>query len=239
MIGDLLAQWHGIFMFRWRCIQRIRYAFLLGLTKVIDQQVTGDGRHPGHERRPLRVIGFQAAIHFDEDFLGEVLRLVWRAGKAIADVIDAPVVALHNLLPSGGLAGNAATDEQAATWASSNPTPGTTGERFITAIHTVTTYVIVRRKVRGRTVKQTTNCSSGIRPRKQPTRLRGVGGFGIIVNRFCLASTISAAEFRAMQRRRCQECASGAPCGECVPPHWRSAYGSNSRWHALHQEVDR
>ena len=52
--------------------------------------------------------GLQGAVHLNEDFLGEVLGIVARAGKSIADVVDAPVIALHNFLPRSRIARNTA-----------------------------------------------------------------------------------------------------------------------------------
>ena len=71
---------------------------------MIDQQVPGDGRDPGHERALGRIVGTEGAIHLDKDLLGEVLRVFRIAGKAVADVVDSPVIALHNFFPSRGIA---------------------------------------------------------------------------------------------------------------------------------------
>src|SRR3984885_15989937 len=87
-----------------RCIQRIGHAILLAFAEVIDQQVARDGGYPSHERPSFDVVGLKGTIHFNENFLGEILGIVARAGKAIADVVNAPVVALHDLLPRRGVA---------------------------------------------------------------------------------------------------------------------------------------
>ena len=78
---------------------------------MIDQQVAGNGGDPGHEGALTGVIGVESAVHLDEDFLGEVLGVVGVAGEAVADVVDAAVVALDDFLPGSGVSANAATDQ--------------------------------------------------------------------------------------------------------------------------------
>ena len=56
-------------------------------------------------------IGTQRAIHLDEHFLGQVRRIIWRAGKPVADVVNPPVILLDNLLPCRGVARHTATDK--------------------------------------------------------------------------------------------------------------------------------
>src|SRR5580704_1376673 len=101
---DLFAQRHGIFVLGSRCIQRIGHAILLALAEVIDQQVSRDSGYPSHECPAFDIVGLKGTIHFNENFLGEILSIVARAGKAVADVVNAPVVALHDLLPRRGVA---------------------------------------------------------------------------------------------------------------------------------------
>ena len=108
---DLFAQRHCVFVLGRRRIDRVGHAILLALAEVVDQQVSRDGGYPGHEGPAFDVIGLQGAVHLDEDLLGEVLGVVARARKAIADVVDAPVVALHDLLPGSRVARNTAADQ--------------------------------------------------------------------------------------------------------------------------------
>ena len=42
---------------------------------------------------------------------GEVLGVVGRSGEAIANVVDASVVGLHDFLPGGGVAGNTSPNQ--------------------------------------------------------------------------------------------------------------------------------
>src|ERR1700677_87522 len=79
---------------------------------MIDQQVPRNRGYPGHERPLTGVIGIQCPVHLDKDLLGEVLGVLRIPRKAIADVINPPVIALDDLLPSRGVARNAATDQQ-------------------------------------------------------------------------------------------------------------------------------
>src|SRR5262249_23863410 len=50
-------------------------------------------------------------IHLDKHVLSQILRVVGRARKSVADVIEPPVVALNNLLPRHRIACNAASDK--------------------------------------------------------------------------------------------------------------------------------
>ena len=79
---------------------------------MIHQQVAGNGGDPGHKRALTSVIGVQRPVHPDKDLLSEVLGVLRIPGKPVADVINPPVIALHNLFPSRGIAPNAATDQQ-------------------------------------------------------------------------------------------------------------------------------
>src|SRR5713101_7444180 len=118
---DLVAQRHRVLVFGRGCVQRVGHAILLALAEVVHQQVAGDGGDPGHEGAALDVVGTQRTEHLDEDFLGKILGVVARTGEAIADVVDAPVVALHDFLPGHYVAGYAATDQHSNDLASSNP----------------------------------------------------------------------------------------------------------------------
>src|ERR1019366_2394416 len=111
-IGDLLAQRLRVLMLGRRGIQGIRDSVAFAFAEMIDQQVAGNGRDPGHERALARIVGIQGAVHLDKDLLSEILRVAGIAGKAVADVVNPPVIALNDFFPSRGIAPNAATDEQ-------------------------------------------------------------------------------------------------------------------------------
>src|SRR5437868_9727306 len=78
---------------------------------MVHQQVPRQGRHPRHERPFVGIVAFQGSVDLDEDLLGEVLRVILRAGEAIANVEDAAVETLDNLFPRNRVAGYAATDQ--------------------------------------------------------------------------------------------------------------------------------
>jgi hypothetical protein len=99
-------------MFRRRRIQRIRDPVALTFAEMVDQQVARNRSDPGHERTLARIVGIQGAVHLDKDLLGEVLRILGIPSKPVADVVYPPVIALHNLFPSRGIARNTATDQQ-------------------------------------------------------------------------------------------------------------------------------
>src|ERR1019366_5934599 len=111
-VGNLVAQGLRILVLGGHGIERIGQPVAFRLAEVVNQQVPRDGGYPGHERTLTRVIGGQGAVHLDKDLLGEVLGVLGIARKAVADVVDAPVVALNDLLPGRGVASNAATDKQ-------------------------------------------------------------------------------------------------------------------------------
>src|SRR2546425_182044 len=111
LILDTLTQRLGVFMLRRGGVERIGHAILLGFAEVIDQQVPCNGRNPRRERALRGVITGERPIHLDEDLLGEVLSVVARPGKAIADVEDAAVIGANDFLPGGGVAGNSAANK--------------------------------------------------------------------------------------------------------------------------------
>src|SRR4029077_10712223 len=81
---------------------------------MVDQKVAGNSCCPCHKRATLDVITIECAVHLDKDLLGQVVSVGAGSGKAVANVVDAPVVALNNLLPCHGVAGNTARAEQSS-----------------------------------------------------------------------------------------------------------------------------
>src|ERR1700756_1790680 len=169
---DLLTERHGILVLGRRRIHRIRDPVLLGLAEMIHQQVARHGRQPGHERTTLHVVGAQSAIHLNEHFLGEILRVIRRPRETIADIVDAPVIALDNLLPRDCISRDAASHEAVDNLGVFQPAlPGTPGYQSETAVrdpaHPRLTshddYVVVRPKVRSGPAShyEARNCSRG------------------------------------------------------------------------------
>src|SRR5580704_8286082 len=111
LVLNLLTERQCIFVGGRRGVDRIRHAIVLGFTEVIDQQISGDRGHPGHESSLGVVIARESAVHLDEDLLGKVFSVVRRTREAVADVVDTPVVGLDDLLPSRGIAGDTAPDQ--------------------------------------------------------------------------------------------------------------------------------
>ncbi len=66
-----------------------------------------------HVMNDARVVSnvLKRAIHLDEHFLGQVRRVIWRAGKPVADVVNPSVVLLNDFLPCRSVAGHTATDK--------------------------------------------------------------------------------------------------------------------------------
>src|SRR5262249_51777163 len=101
-------------MFRRSRIQRIGQALLFGFAEVVNKEVASHSRDPSHEGPTIYIVRVERAIHLDENLLRQVLSIIWRSGKAITDVVDSPMITLDDLLPSGCVAGNAATDQQSS-----------------------------------------------------------------------------------------------------------------------------
>src|SRR5271157_959504 len=110
-IFQLLGQRQAFLLVSGRSVQRVSYSVVLSFTEVIHQQIARHRGYPGHEGGPRGVIRAQGAIHFDEHFLGQVSRVLCRAGKAVADVVDTPMVLLDDVLPSRSVASHTATDK--------------------------------------------------------------------------------------------------------------------------------
>src|ERR1700721_1999504 len=128
MIVDLLAKRHGIFVLRWRGVERVGHAVLLALAEVVNQEVSCDGGYPGHQRASLYIVRRKRPIHLNENLLGEVLSIVARARKSIANVVDASMIALHDFLPSSCVACDTAAYQHGGDLRVFQPcTPGTPG----------------------------------------------------------------------------------------------------------------
>ena len=78
---------------------------------MVNQQVPGKGGEPGGEGPSSNVIGIEGAVNPDKDVLGEVLGIVRGVGETVTEVVDAAVVEADDLLPCGGIAGQASADQ--------------------------------------------------------------------------------------------------------------------------------
>src|SRR5581483_3587516 len=78
---------------------------------MVYQQISGDRTYPGDEGPFGMVVAGKSAVHLDEDLLGEVLGVVGRSRKSIANVVNTPGVSLHDFLPGGGVAGNTSPNQ--------------------------------------------------------------------------------------------------------------------------------
>src|SRR5258708_12245956 len=91
-----------------RSVERVRHPILLGLAEMIQQQVAGDRGNPGRKCTLVGVVAGESAVYLYENILGEILSVVSRARKTIADVVDASMVVLDDFFPGGGVAGDTA-----------------------------------------------------------------------------------------------------------------------------------
>ena len=57
------------------------------------------------------VVAVERPVHLDEDFLGKSCGIVAGPGEAVADVVDTPILAPHDFLPGGGVAGDTPPDQ--------------------------------------------------------------------------------------------------------------------------------
>src|SRR5579864_3942903 len=111
VVRDLLTERLDVLMLGPRSVHGVSHPVLLGLAKMVNQQVAGDSCNPGYERALGMVIARKSAVHFDEYILGQVLGVVARSCETVADVVDAPVIGLHDFLPGGGVPGNTAPNQ--------------------------------------------------------------------------------------------------------------------------------
>src|SRR5579864_2064617 len=81
---------------------------------MINQQIARHRRDPGHESAAVHVVGIERAVHLNKNLLSQIVRIVAGSSESIADVVDAPMIALDNFLPCGCVARNAATDQQSS-----------------------------------------------------------------------------------------------------------------------------
>jgi hypothetical protein len=83
---------------------------------MIYQKVPGESGQPRSKCPFFNSIATHGAVKPDKYFLGQILGIIGRAGKPIAQVIDSPVVHTHNLLPCPGIPGQAATHKCPCLW---------------------------------------------------------------------------------------------------------------------------
>ena len=77
---------------------------------MIDQQIPRQPRKPHGKGTFAGAKTFERPEHAQENVLGEILRLLIRAGEAVADRVHTPGMDLHQILPGGLLAAQAALD---------------------------------------------------------------------------------------------------------------------------------
>ena len=92
-------------------VHGIGHPILLGLSEMVHQQIPRDRRDPGNECTLAMVIARESAVHLDEDLLGEVLGIIGGAGEAVTEVVNAPIIGLHDFLPGSGVAGNTSPNQ--------------------------------------------------------------------------------------------------------------------------------
>ena len=78
---------------------------------MVDEHVASEGREPGIEGSSIGLIAAHRPIQANKNLLGQVLGIARRAGEAIANVVDTPVLLLDKLLPSGSIAGDASSNQ--------------------------------------------------------------------------------------------------------------------------------
>src|SRR5262249_21295713 len=67
---------------------------------------------PGRQRAPLRFVSVQCPVHLDKDFLCQVLCIVSCANEAVTDVVNPPMIALHNFFPGSSVAAYATAHQR-------------------------------------------------------------------------------------------------------------------------------
>ena len=112
LVFQLLSHRQAVFLTAWSGLQRVRNPVVFALAEVVYQQVARDRRDPRHEGRTSAVERIQRPINLDEYFLGKVGGIVGRTREAVADVVNAPVILLDDLLPSCGISGYTSPDQR-------------------------------------------------------------------------------------------------------------------------------
>src|SRR5437879_4445142 len=79
---------------------------------MVDQKVAGNGGEPCSKCALPHVVGAQSAIDLDKNVLGKILGIVGRAGKPIAQVVNAAAVKTHDFLPGCGIATQATANQE-------------------------------------------------------------------------------------------------------------------------------
>ena len=77
---------------------------------MVDQQIPAQPRKPYRKRTLPGPEALERAEHAQKNFLRQVLRFMVRAGEAVADRVHTPGMDLHQVLPGGLLAAQAALD---------------------------------------------------------------------------------------------------------------------------------
>ena len=98
-IGEAVGHGRAVFFAVEAGVEGVAGAVQAGTTKVVHQEVAGEGGDPGLEAALLGVEAAEVLIELEEDFLSEVFGIVAGAGEAIADGVDAAVLRDNELLP--------------------------------------------------------------------------------------------------------------------------------------------
>ena len=83
---------------------------------MIDQQITRQPRKPYGKRTFARSEALERPKDAQENVLGEVLRLMIRAGEPVANRVHTPGMDLYKILPGGLLASQAPLDQLSDQW---------------------------------------------------------------------------------------------------------------------------
>src|SRR5258708_2128772 len=125
VIGKAVTQSGRFVIFPKPGVDRVRHPVLLAAAEMVHQQIAGQRSEPGGESAFVHVIAGQRAIDAYKHVLGQVLGVVRRVGKPVAEVINTPLMQAQNPLPGHGIASQAFTDQSSClmVFQAVSPTP--------------------------------------------------------------------------------------------------------------------
>ena len=82
-------------------------AFGLEFPVMVDDVISANTDHPGHERPRLRPVRIESSIHLHEDLLREIFGLVKSSREAVSQIVDPLVVLANYVFPGTVVAGQA------------------------------------------------------------------------------------------------------------------------------------
>jgi len=94
-----------------RCVDGVGYPLVPRAAEVVYEQIARERGDPGLEAAPPQVEAGEIVVELEEDLLREVFGVGSRAGEAVADGVDAPVLGADKLTSGRGVSGEALANQ--------------------------------------------------------------------------------------------------------------------------------